>query len=83
MAFLLDDILLAPVKGVVFLAKNVHEAAMKEFLDEEGVRQELRELYMLLETGKISEEEFEEREGKLVERLEEIEAYKEGKTDTS
>lgn len=81
MAFLLDDILLAPVKGVRLIAKKIHEQAMEEFLDEEGVRQELRELYMSLETGRITEEEFEEREKTLVERLEQIEAYKEGKTD--
>lgn len=78
MAFLLDDILLGPVKGVHFIAKKIHEQAMEELLDEEGVRQNLRELYMSLETGKIGEEEFEELEKSLVERLEQIEAYKEG-----
>lgn len=81
MAFLLDDVLLAPLKGVVFIAQKVRESAMEELLDEKGVRQELRELYMLLETGRISEEEFEEREGELVEHLEEIETYKAGRTD--
>ena len=81
MAFLLDDILLAPLKGVVFIARKVRDTAMEELLDEEGVRQELRELYMLLEAGTISEEEFEEREEELVERLEEIATYKEGRTD--
>ena len=78
MAFLLDDILLAPVKGLIFIAEQIHAQAMGELLDEEGVRQELRELYMLLETGKISEAQFEEREAALVERLEELEAYKKG-----
>ena len=78
MAFLLDDIILAPVKGVIFIAEQIHAQAMEELLDEDGVRQELRELYMLLETGKISEAEFEEREAALVERLEELEAYKKG-----
>jgi len=76
MAFLLDDILLAPIKGVVFLGREIKEQAEGEFLNEEGVRQELRELYLLLETGEISEEEFTEREEQLVERLEEIEEYK-------
>ena len=78
MAFLLDDILLAPVNGLIFIAEQIHAQAMGELLDEEGVRQELRELYMLLETGKISEAQFEEREAALVERLEELEAYKKG-----
>ncbi len=76
MAFLLDDILLAPLKGLIFIAEKIHAQAMEELLDEAGVRQELRELYMLLETAKISEAEFEEREVTLVERLEDLEAYK-------
>lgn len=80
MAFLLDDILLAPVNGVRLIAKKIHEQAMEELLDEEGVRQNLRELYMSLETGRITEEEFEEQEKSLVERLEQIETYKGGKT---
>ena len=78
MAFLLDDILLAPLHGLIFIAEKIHAQAMEELLDEAGVRQELRELYMLLETGKISEAEFEERETALVERLEDLEAYKKG-----
>lgn len=78
MAFLLDDILLAPAKGLHFLAKKLMEQAAQELLDEERVRRELRELYVLLEIGGITEEEFEERERMLVERLEEIEAYKRG-----
>jgi len=76
MAFLLDDLLLAPIKGVVFIAEKIKEQAEGEFLNEEGVRQELRELYQLVETEKISEEEFTQREEQLVERLEEIEEYK-------
>ncbi len=79
MAFLLDDLLLAPIKGVVFIAEKIKEQAEGEFLNEEGVRQELRELYQLVETGKISEEEFTQREEQLVERLEEIEEYKKNK----
>lgn len=79
MAFLLDDILLAPIKGIVFIAEKIKEQAEGELLNEEGVRQELRELYQLLEAGQISEEEFGEREEQLVERLEAIEEYKKNK----
>ena len=76
MAFLLDDILLAPLKGVVWIAEKIQEAAEKELLDEEGVKRELTELYMRLETEQITEEEFARQEEELVERLEAIEAYK-------
>lgn len=76
MSFLLDDILLAPLKGVVFIADKVKEQAEGELLNEDGVRRELRELYIRLEQGRISEEAFSEQEEHLVERLEEIEEYK-------
>ncbi|MBI3329476.1 MAG: gas vesicle protein GvpG [Nitrospinae bacterium] len=75
MAFFLDAILLAPVKGLVWIAEQIQEQAEKERMDEEGVKRKLTELYMLLETGQISEEEFERQEEELVARLEEIEAY--------
>jgi len=75
MAFFLDDILLAPVQGLVWIAEQIQEQADKERMDEEGVKRQLTELYMLLETGQISEEEFERQEEELVDRLEAIEAY--------
>jgi len=76
MAFLLDDILLSPVKFLHFIAKSLGEEAMKEILDEDGARKELREIYRLLESSKISEAEFDRRESDLIGRLERIEAYK-------
>lgn len=76
---LLSSILLGPIKIPYFIAKKAHDMAMEELLDEDKVREELRELYMLLETEKISEEEFERQEQELVEQLEEIAAYKAGK----
>ena len=68
--------MLSLLKGIYLLGKKLHEMAMEELLDEDKVREDLKELYVLLESGKISEEEFELREEKLVERLEEIELYK-------
>ena len=64
------------LKLLYMLGKKLHEMAMEELLDEDKVRADLKELYVLLEAGKISEEEFELREEELVERLEEIELYK-------
>lgn len=64
------------LKLLYMLGKKLHEMAMEEFLDEDKVRADLKELYLLLESGKISEEEFELTEEELVERLEEIELYK-------
>ena len=76
---LLDSILLAPVKGVCFIGRKIHDMALEEFLDEERVRGELRELYVLLETGKISSEEFERQEEELVDLIDWIMSYKEGR----
>ena len=73
---LIDDILLSPVKGLMYLAKQIHKAAEEEFLNEENVSAELSELYMMLETEKITEDEFNNKESELLNRLEQIEEYK-------
>ena len=69
MAFLIDSFLL-------FIAETILEEAEKELMNEEEVRHDLRGLYEQLESGRITEEEFEKREEELVKRLEEIEQYK-------
>ena len=74
--FLIDDILLSPAKGLFYIFKQIHKAAEEEFLNEENISAELSELYMMLETGKITEEEFNNRESELLNRLELIEEYK-------
>ncbi len=76
MAFLIDDILLAPFQGIRAVAEKIRQAAQAELLDAEAVRREITTLYMQLETGKITEAEFELRERELVEMLEEMEEYK-------
>ena len=74
--FLIDDVLLSPAKGLFYIFKQIHKAAEEEFLNEENISAELSELYMMLETGKITEEEFNKRESELLNRLEQIEEYK-------
>jgi len=69
MAFLIDSFLL-------FIAETILEEAEKELMNEDEVRQDLRGLYEQLESGRITEEEFEKREEELVKRLEEIEQFK-------
>ncbi|MFZ0051177.1 MAG: gas vesicle protein GvpG [Desulfobaccales bacterium] len=71
--FLLDDILLSPIKGIVWVAEKVRDAAQEESAREgDLITAELRELYLMLESGKISEEEFEGREQQLLDRLERL-----------
>jgi hypothetical protein len=70
--FLLDSLLMAPGKAVLFLFEEMAKKAQEEFLDDETVKQELQEIYAMLEAGKISEQDFETREFRLVERLQQI-----------
>ncbi|HTQ25830.1 MAG TPA: gas vesicle protein GvpG [Candidatus Binataceae bacterium] len=71
--FLIDDLLLAPGKFVLWVLRQVHEAAEKE-LDQEGERltAELGELHRRLEARTIGEREFDLRERKILDRLEEL-----------
>ena len=74
-----DDILLFPVRGLLFIFKEIRRAAQEEFASEaEAIRAELSELYMMLETGRITEEEFNARERELLGRLEELEGDSNG-----
>ena len=66
---LLTSPVLGPIRGVHWLATKVAEAAESEVLDESKVRGELMELQIRLEMGEITEEEYEEQERVLVERL--------------
>jgi len=72
--FLLDDILLAPLHGIMMVFREIHHAANQEKTNEAGtIRIQLSELYMELETGRITEEVFDRREGELLDRLDAIE----------
>jgi hypothetical protein len=75
---LLDDLLLAPVKAVVWLAEKVQEAAGREFSDPGVLKQKLLDLQIMLELNQISEDDFRRRESELLARLEEITKSKEG-----
>jgi hypothetical protein len=69
--FLIDDLLLAPIRGVAFVASAVHDAAKDQIENERrALRNELNDLYMDLDTGRITEEEFDEREAEILDRLE-------------
>jgi len=72
---LIDDLLLAPGTFLIWILRQVHEAAEQEMDQEaERITAELGELHGRLESGAISEQEFEAREGELLDRLDELNA---------
>ena len=77
MAFIVDDILLAPIKFPVWIAKKLSEYAEKEMADDSKIHEDLLELQMRYEMGEISDEEYDKQEAMLMEKLEEIRKYKE------
>ncbi|MDS4059779.1 MAG: gas vesicle protein GvpG [Candidatus Contendobacter sp.] len=67
---LLDDILFAPAKGLMWVFREIHHAAEQEMEQEaEQITAELSALYQALETGTLSEAEFDAREKVLLDRL--------------
>lgn len=57
------------IRSITWLANKIAEAAEAELLDEDRVRGELLELQMRLEIGEITEEEYAEQEGVLLQQL--------------
>jgi gas vesicle protein GvpG len=62
----------APIAGVRYCIEKVVEYAEHELNDEEPVRVQLLELQIELEEGRVTEEEYTERETVLLARLREI-----------
>ncbi len=69
---LLDDILFAPLKGVVFIGKKISEALEQEQSNEGSVKERMMELQLKFEMDEIDEEEYDRREEELLDLLEEI-----------
>ena len=71
--FLLDDILLAPIKGLAVLCQKVHDAAREDLEhQEQAILADLAELHQLFESARIVEEDFDRRETELLDRLEAV-----------
>ena len=72
--FILDDMGKAPFKGFMFIVREVANAAQQEIAKERAtVMADLSRLHLQLENGEINEDEFDDREQELLDRLEEIE----------
>ena len=81
MSFLLDDILLFPLKGPVagfrWIMKQVQTMADEELMNDQPWKERLIELQMMLEVGDISEEEYTRQEAQVFQALRDIRARRE------
>jgi uncharacterized membrane protein len=76
MVFILDDVLLVPVKMLVWVGKKLEEAAEEEVNDESRWHERLLELQIKYELGEITQEEFEREEGLIMDRISSIREMK-------
>jgi cytochrome c-type biogenesis protein CcmH/NrfG len=67
--FLFDDLILAPVKGVMWLAEQVQKENNRQLFDASLIKARLAELQQLYDSGLISEAEFCRTEETLLVRL--------------
>lgn len=70
--FLIDSILLAPLKGVIWMGQKLSDMAQKELSDEGRIKEELMRLQLQFELDEISQAEYDQKEKELLDRLDAI-----------
>ena len=60
---------LAPVRGTIWVAEQVQEEAERQYYDPARIRRELEQVDELRRAGELTEEDAEQLEDALVERL--------------
>jgi hypothetical protein len=72
-----DDVLLAPVNGLMWVFRKIDRAAREELETRgERLKKDLSDLYMQLETGRISEQDFDAREKQILDQLDSLKKTK-------
>ena len=81
MAFILDDLILLPLKGPIagfkWVMRTIQKMADEELMNDQPWKERLIELQMRLEVGEISEDEYVTEEQVVFQALREIRARKE------
>jgi hypothetical protein len=73
--FFIDDVLMSPFKGFMFLAREVANAVDKEKEDRKtNLMSDLTALHKMLESGEISDDDFDDREAEILDLLEQLES---------
>jgi len=72
---LVDDLLAAPVKGILWVFREIENAAKEEQRSRrDGIMASLSALYVSLEQGEITDQVFDEREQTLLDELDALDA---------
>jgi len=79
MAFILDDILLAPCKAITWIGRTLYDQAEAQLTDESVIHEQLMDLQNRLDLEQIDEQQFIEQENALMQRLDAIHKYKENR----
>ena len=66
---LIDDILFAPIKGIIWVGKKIEDMSQEELSDKEKIKEKLMELQLRYELDEITEEEYNQKERELLEYL--------------
>ncbi len=81
MAFLIDDLLLLPIKGPIagvrWVLRQIQTMADDELNNDQVWKERLIELQMMLEVGDISEEEYSRQEAEVFQGLRDVRARRE------
>ena len=81
MAFLLDDLLLLPLKapigGIKWVMRTIQKMVDEELMNDQPWKERLIELQMRLELGEISEEDYVQEEAVVFQALRDIRARRE------
>ncbi len=70
--FLIDSILLAPLKGVMWMGQKLGDMAQSELCDDGCIKEELMALQLQFELDEITQQEYDQKEKDLLDRLDAI-----------
>jgi hypothetical protein len=71
--FLIDDILLAPLKGIMALGVKLNDMINHELSNPDKIKEQLMKLQLQFELDEINEQEFQRQEAELLARLDDSE----------
>jgi len=79
--FIVDDIVLSPLKGLIWLSEKINDMVEREMSDEGLIKERLMELQLRFELDEIDEQAYTKLEKELLERLNAIHNEEEEKKE--